>query len=70
MNSSNELKLPKLYLSPRQQALVKPAISCVQLGASFYLGEHLKPYMFPLFLISLAIIAVIALQVFKENHCG
>jgi hypothetical protein len=70
MNSSNELKLPKLQLSPRQQALVGPAVRCIQLGISIYLSEHLKPYMFPLLMLSLVIIAVIGLQAFKDHHCG
>lgn len=53
-------------LSHGQQVFLRPALACLQLGATFYLADVVKPYMLPISVISIFIVAVIALQVLSS----
>jgi hypothetical protein len=57
----------KIRLSDHQQVLVKPALGFLQLGAGLYLGDLIRPYVLPIVMVSLSILAVVALQVWKET---
>jgi hypothetical protein len=67
MNCGNAPRTRKMSLSYCQQALVRPALGFLQLGAGLYFGDLLKPYMLPIAMVSLSIVAVIGLQAWKES---
>ncbi|MBS2004419.1 MAG: hypothetical protein JST44_23120 [Cyanobacteria bacterium SZAS LIN-5] len=54
-------------LTPGQQVVFKPALSFLQIGASFYLSELLKPVLLPVLLISIAVVLVVVLKSKKQS---
>jgi hypothetical protein len=56
-------------LSETQSALIKPALSVIQLGAGFYLVDVIKPYILPLMLVSLGTIGIVLFQATLETGC-
>jgi hypothetical protein len=57
----------QVRLNPYQQALVRPAVMCLQLGASVYFGELLKQFMWPLMMVSLSVIAFVNWQANEKD---
>jgi hypothetical protein len=57
----------KVRLKPWQQMLIKPAIACLQLFATLYMGDLLRPHMAPLVMASLATITfVLSISIQEE----
>jgi len=67
MHCTNGLRLGKVRLSGPQQSLINAALSCLQMSACFYLGDFFRHYMVHLVALSLSVVAVIALQVWRES---
>jgi len=67
VSCNNTPRKRKIRLSDCQQVFVKPALGFLQLGAGLYLGDLLRPHMLPVVMVSLSILAVVGLQLWRET---
>ncbi len=49
-----------------QKAALKPALTFLQIGASFYLSELIKPILLPVLILSLAVVLLVVLKARKQ----
>jgi hypothetical protein len=67
MNCSNTASERTVELSRYQQMLMRPALACIQFGAGFYFADLIKPYILPVLMVSVLIVAIIGLQSWKKT---
>jgi len=53
-------------LTVKQRVVFKPALTFLQIGATFYLSELVKPVILPIFLLSVAIVLIVVLRARKQ----
>jgi len=53
-------------LTLKQRVVFKPALTFLQIGATFYLSELIKPVLLPVFLLSVAIVLIVVLRARKQ----
>ena len=49
-----------------QKAALKPALTFLQIGATFYLSELIKPVLLPVLLLSVAVVLLVVLKARKQ----
>lgn len=49
-----------------QKAALKPALTFLQIGASFYLSELIKPILLPVLILSCAVVLLVVLKARKQ----
>ncbi|MBS1952621.1 MAG: hypothetical protein JST89_00400 [Cyanobacteria bacterium SZAS-4] len=49
-----------------QKAALKPALTFLQIGASFYLSELIKPILLPVLILSLTVVLLVVLRARKQ----
>lgn len=49
-----------------QKAALKPALTFLQIGASFYLSELIKPILLPVLILSVTVVLLVVLKARKQ----
>ncbi len=62
-----QYKIRALNLSVQQKIMLKPALTFIQLGASLYLMEFVKPYMPQIMVASFLAVGLILFQAIRDQ---